>query len=130
MKIFLCRLRSLQLRVDSSLSSLLYTWRCGCTCFFTRSIVKTMINDLSSVPIGDFENEIPPQFPQRGNFARTWGLPSHLPKGDVPCPHGALLTVFSTTQLEHSIAQCESCHHGFGDAYFFTVIFDFIGCFV
>jgi len=30
-----------------------------------------------SVPIGDFEKNA--QFPQRGNFARSWGLPSHLP---------------------------------------------------
>jgi hypothetical protein len=31
------------------------------------------------------------------------------------CP--ALLTVFSTTQLEHSITQCDLCHYGFVDAY-------------
>jgi hypothetical protein len=57
------------------------------------SISKTVMNEVPSVPISDFENEIPPQFPQRGNFARTKGLPSHLPLGDVPGPHGALLTV-------------------------------------
>jgi hypothetical protein len=51
----------------------------------------------------DIKNEIPSQFPQRGNFVRTWGLPSHLPEGDVPCPPRALLTVFSITQSDHFI---------------------------
>jgi len=38
------------------------------------------------------------------------------------------LTVFSTTQWEHSKTQCDSCHHGFADAYpisFDTISFDF-----
>jgi len=29
----------------------------------------------------------------------------------------ALLTVFSTTQLDPSITQCDSCHYGFGNVY-------------
>jgi len=29
------------------------------------------------------------------------GIPSHLLMGDVPCPQGALLTVFSITQSGH-----------------------------
>jgi hypothetical protein len=37
---------------------------------------------------------------------------------NVPCLHGALHTVFSTTQLGHLITQCESCHHTFRVAYF------------
>jgi len=60
-----------------------------------------------SVPIGDFENEIPLSFPREETSLGS-GLPSHLPLGDVPCPHGALLTVFSTTQLEHLLKQCVS----------------------
>ena len=55
-----------------------------------------MMNDVSSVPIGDCENTL--SFPSEETSPGS-GLPSHLHKGDVPCPHGALLTVFSTTQL-------------------------------
>ena len=78
------------------------------------SISKTVMNDLPSVPIDDFENTL--SFPSEETSLGS-GLPSHLLMGDVPCPHGALLTVFSTTQLEHSITQSDSCLHGFVDAY-------------
>jgi hypothetical protein len=55
-----------------------------------------MMNDVSSVPIGDCENTL--SFPSEETSLGS-GLPSHLSQRDVPCPHGALHTVFSTTQL-------------------------------
>jgi hypothetical protein len=56
-------------------------------------ISKTVMNDIPSVPIGDFENEIPLSFPSEETSLGS-GLYSHLPLGDVPCPssrsHGFL----------------------------------------
>jgi hypothetical protein len=50
-----------------------------------------MMNDVSSVPIGDCENTL--SFPSEETSLGS-GLPSHLPQGDVPCPsspsHGFL----------------------------------------
>jgi len=43
-----------------------------------------VMNDVPSVPIGDFENEIPLSFPSVETSLGS-GLPSHLPSGDVPC---------------------------------------------
>jgi hypothetical protein len=51
------------------------------------------MNDIPSVPIGDFENTL--SFPSEETSLGS-GLPSHLPMGDVPCP--------------------SSPSHGFGDA--------------
>jgi len=52
---------------------------------------KTVMNDVPKVPIGDFENTL--SFPSEETSLGS-GLPSHLPKGDVPCPsspsHGFL----------------------------------------
>jgi hypothetical protein len=50
-----------------------------------ESISKTVIHDNTSVPIDDFENEIPISFPSE-DTSLDFGLPSHLPTGDVPCP--------------------------------------------
>jgi hypothetical protein len=54
-------------------------------------ISKTVMNDVPSVPIGDFENTL--SFPSEETSLGS-GLPSHLPSGDVPCPsspsHGFL----------------------------------------
>jgi len=75
-----------------------------CKCSKISKHLKTVMNNAPSVPIGDFENTL--SFPSVETSLGS-GLPSHLPMGDLPCPHGALLTVFSTTQLEHSITQCE-----------------------
>jgi hypothetical protein len=54
-------------------------------------ISKTVMNDVPSVPIGDFENTL--SFPGEETSLGS-GLPSHLPSGDVPCPsspsHGFL----------------------------------------
>jgi hypothetical protein len=61
-----------------------------------------MMDDIPSAPIGDSENTL--SFPSEETSLGS-GLPSHLPMGDVPCPPRALLTVFSTTQLGHSITQ-------------------------
>jgi hypothetical protein len=51
------------------------------------------MNDVSSVPIDDFENEIPLSFPGEKTSLGS-GLPSHLLSGDIPCPssptHGFL----------------------------------------
>ncbi|MEE9501728.1 MAG: hypothetical protein V3V48_06605, partial [Candidatus Aminicenantaceae bacterium] len=44
------------------------------------------------------------------------GFP-HISPWEMYHACSALLTVFSTTYLEHLITQCDSCHHGFGDAY-------------
>ncbi len=41
-------------------------------------------------------------------------LPSHLPKGDVPCP-SSLSHGYLHHELEHSITLCELCNPGFGD---------------
>jgi hypothetical protein len=84
-----------------------------------RSIPKTVMNDVPSAPIGDFENE------QWDCDAALLQCRDRFPNGPFgertlhskePSPHGALLTVFSTTQLEHSTTQHDSCHHGFRDA--------------
>ena len=57
----------------------------------SASIPETVMNDLSSVPIGDFENTL--SFPSE-ETSLGFGLPSHLLSGDVPCPsspsHGFL----------------------------------------
>jgi len=70
------------------------------------------MNDVLSVPNGDFENTL--SFPSE-ETSLGCGLPSHLP-WEMYHARPALHTVFSTTQLEHSITQCDLCHHGFGDA--------------
>ncbi len=47
------------------------------------SIPNTVMNDVPSVPIGDFENTL--SFPSEETSLGS-GLPSHLPLGNVPCP--------------------------------------------
>jgi len=48
-----------------------------------ETVSKTVMNDIMSVPIDDFENTL--SFPSEETSLGS-GLPSHLPKGDVPCP--------------------------------------------
>jgi hypothetical protein len=67
-------------------------------------ISQTVMEDILSAPIDDFENEIPRSFPGEETSLGS-GLPSHPPSGDVPCPHEPLLTVFSTIQSDHLITQ-------------------------
>jgi len=54
-------------------------------------IPKTVMNDVPSAPIGDFENTL--SFPSKETPLGS-GLPSHLPSGDALCPsspsHGFL----------------------------------------
>jgi hypothetical protein len=56
-----------------------------------RRTPETLMKDLSSIPIGDFENTL--SFPGEETSLGS-GLPSHLSMGDVPCPsspsHGFL----------------------------------------
>jgi hypothetical protein len=47
------------------------------------SILETVMNDVSRVPIDDFENTL--SFPGEETSLDS-GLPSRLPLGDVPCP--------------------------------------------
>ena len=69
----------------------------GITLFFMDSISKTVTGDVPSDPIGGRKYA---QFLRRGNFARTWGLPSHHPSRDIPCPfsptHGFLHLTFGS----------------------------------
>jgi hypothetical protein len=61
------------------------------------SISKTVMNEVPSVPISDFENTL--SFPSEETSLGS-GLPSHLPMGDVPCPsspsHGFLHHIIGT----------------------------------
>jgi len=68
------------------------------------------MHDVPNVPIGDFENTL--SFPSEETSLGS-GLPSLW---EMCHARPALLTVFSTTQLQHSIMQCDSCHYAFGDA--------------
>jgi len=77
------------------------------------SISKSVLISLRVIRLYDIKNTL--SFPSEETSFGS-GLSSHLPLGDVPCPHGALLTVFSTTQLGHSITQCDLCYQSFGDA--------------
>jgi len=72
------------------------------------------MNDVPSVSIGDFENTL--SFPSEETSLRRGGFP-HISLREMCHARPALLTVFSTTQLEHSMTQYDSCHHGFGDAF-------------
>jgi hypothetical protein len=63
------------------------------------SIYKTVIEGIPIDPIGGSETKFSLSFPGE-ETSLGFGLPSHLPMGDVPYPHGALHTVFSTTHLE------------------------------
>jgi len=89
----------------------------------TENFPKTVMNVIQSVPISDFENEIPSQFLRRGNFARTWGLPSHLSMGDVPCPsspsHGFLHHIIGTLNIEVRFLLSR-----FGFAYNLEILFE------
>jgi hypothetical protein len=55
------------------------------------------MNDVPRVPISDFENTL--SFPSE-ETSLGFGLPSHLPMGDVPCPsspsHGFLHHIIGT----------------------------------
>ena len=86
-----------------------------------------MLNDVSIAPIDDFENE------QRNSKVTLFECKDRFPNGPlhrsirgmdptkkIPCPPRDLLTVFSTAQLEHSITQCDSCHHGFGSVHYWN----------
>ena len=57
-----------------------------------------MINDLPSVPIDDFENTL--SFPSEETSLGRGGFP-HISLWEMYHARPALLTVFSTTQLEH-----------------------------
>ena len=61
------------------------------------------MDDVPSAPIGDFENTL--SFPSEETSLGS-GLPSHLSR-EMYHARPALLTVFSTTQLEHSITKCD-----------------------
>jgi hypothetical protein len=65
-------------------------------------ISKTEMNDVPSVPIGDFENTL--SFPSEETSLGS-GLRSHLLSRDVPCPlnpsHGF---------LHHTIANTQQCN--------------------
>jgi hypothetical protein len=78
--------------------------------FQNVSNFRTVINEVSSVPISDFENTL--SFPCEETSLGS-GLPSHLLLGDVPCPssptHGFLHHIIGTLKT-----QCETCHHSFG----------------
>jgi len=71
------------------------------------------MDDLPRIPIGDCKNTL--SFPGDETSLDS-GLPLHLPMEDIPCPHGALHTVFSTTQWELSKKHCGPRHQAFGDA--------------
>ncbi|MCK4931251.1 MAG: hypothetical protein KAT01_03720 [Candidatus Aminicenantes bacterium] len=62
-----------------------------CKAFTVGCISKSMMNDIPSAPIGDFENTL--SFPSEETSLGS-GLPSHLLLRDVPCPsspsHGFL----------------------------------------
>jgi len=91
---------------------------------YKERIFKAVMNDVPSVPIGDFENTL--SFPGEETLLGRGGFP-HIPMGDVPCPPRALLTVFSTTQLEHLITKCDLCHLRFGNANAIDLLFDSSG---
>jgi serine/threonine protein kinase len=82
------------------------------------------MDDLPRVPTGRCKNEIPLPFPRRRNCARTRGRSSHSPKGDIPCPHGAFLKLFSTIQLKLTKTQPVSRRYGLRDAHFPDGTFD------
>jgi len=85
------------------------------TSFSKGRISKTVMNDLPSVPISDFENTL--SFPSEETSLGRGGFP-HISPREMYHAHPALLTVFSTTQLGHSISHCDSCHPWFGNAPF------------
>ncbi|HUU52117.1 MAG TPA: serine hydrolase domain-containing protein [Candidatus Heimdallarchaeota archaeon] len=72
------------------------------------------MNDVPSVPIGDFENTL--SFPSEETSLGQGGFP-HISPREMYHAHPSLLTVFSITQSARSITQSDSCHHGFADAY-------------
>jgi hypothetical protein len=47
--------------------------------------IQTCVDVIQSDQIIIFKNEIPPQFPQRGNFAQSGGFP-FFSLGRYPCP--------------------------------------------
>jgi hypothetical protein len=63
----------------------------------TGSFPKTMMRDIPSVPISDFENTL--NFPSEEIYLGS-GPPSHLPMGNVPClsspSHGFLHHIIGT----------------------------------
>jgi hypothetical protein len=78
-----------------------------------RSIPETSMNDFKNVPICDFENTL--SFPSEETSLGRGGFP-HISFPEMYHARPALLTVFSTTQLEHFITQRISCYHSFSDA--------------
>jgi hypothetical protein len=84
-------------------------------------ISKAVMNDIPNVPIGDCENE------QRDISRSLYILDVGTVSQTVRSGNGPYIekcharpahhTVFSITQLGHSITQSDSCHHSFEDAY-------------
>ena len=72
-----------------------------------------MMTDVPSVPIGDFKNTL--SFPSEETSLGHGGFP-HISPQEMYHARPALLTVFSTTQLELPITQCDLCYQSFGDA--------------
>jgi hypothetical protein len=64
------------------------------------SIPKTVMNVIPSAPIGDFENTL--SFPSAETSLGRGGFP-HITLREMYHARPALLTVFSITQLGHSI---------------------------
>ena len=77
-------------------------------------ISKAVMNDVPSVPIGDFENTL--SFPSEETLLGRGGFP-HISPWEMCHARSALHTVFSTTQLGHLRTQCDSCKNSFRDAY-------------
>jgi len=82
------------------------------------------MNDVPSVPIGDFENTL--GFPGEETSLGRGGFP-HISPWEMYHARPALLTVFSTTQLEHLITKCELCLLRFGNANAIDILFDSSG---
>jgi STE24 endopeptidase len=78
-------------------------------------IPKTVMEDIPSDPIGGSKTKFRSVSPAR-KLRSDPGFP-HTSLREMSHARPALITVFSTTQFDHSIAKMISCHHGFGNSF-------------